>query len=201
MTCVLNRDHILHKVKYAVCFCVFRSVCLLQQGSSWGDPDTAGPSWLRVELESCGQSYRLVRTCAYVSVTVSIVYMRELKKTDRPHMSEILMILTFRPLEADTPPFYKHSHFDLSCASSPHLALPVLLFISMWLQLETFEKKKVASARFCPWFRCRFEVISLNIWGKSRAEVIKSYLWTIKDAKFSSFTHSLFFFCWAMTAI
>lgn len=39
------------------------SVCLLQPGSSWGDPDTAGPSWWRAGLENCGQSCRPVRTC------------------------------------------------------------------------------------------------------------------------------------------
>lgn len=36
-------------------------LCLLQRGSSCDGPDTAGPSWLKAGLESCGQSCRLVR--------------------------------------------------------------------------------------------------------------------------------------------
>lgn len=36
-------------------------LCLLQRGSSCDDPDTAGPSWLKAGLESCGPSCRLVR--------------------------------------------------------------------------------------------------------------------------------------------
>lgn len=75
------------------------------------------------------------------------------------------MILTFRPLEADTPPFYKHSHFDLSCASSPHLALPVLLFMSTWLRLEIFGKEKRGFSKILSMVSLYILSNNLNILG------------------------------------